>query len=150
MNANEVDQHHKTDALIARCRGLAPIATGVAHPCDESSLSGAIDAAEAGIIQPFFVGPAAKIRTVAQKLKFNLGRYEIVDVPHSHAAAEKAVELVRLGKAELLMKGSLHTDELLAEVVRKDTGLRTERRISHVFVMDVPTYPKAPGSSVAS
>jgi len=122
---------------------LAPIPTAVAHPCDESSLSGAIDAAEAGIIQPYLVGPAAKIRAVAEKLKLNLGRYEIIDVPHSHAAAEKAVELVRLGKAELLMKGSLHTDELLAAVVRKDTGLRTERRISHVLVMDVPTYPKA-------
>ena len=143
MSNAEVHQHHKIDALIARCRGLAPIPTAVAHPCDESSLSGAIDAAEVGIIEPFFVGPAAKIRAVAEKLKFNLDRYEIVDVPHSHVAAEKAVQLVRLGKAELLMKGSLHTDELLAEVVRKDTGLRTERRISHVFVMDVPTYPKA-------
>jgi len=143
MNADEVRQHEKYDALIARCRGLAPIPTAVAHPCDESSLSGAIDAAEAGIILPFLVGPAAKIRAVAEKLKLNLGRYEIIDVLHSHAAAEKAVELVRLGKAELLMKGSLHTDELMAEVVRKDTGLRTERRISHVFIMDVPTYPKA-------
>jgi len=85
----------------------------------------------------------AKIRAVAEKLKFDLSRYEIVDVPHSHAAAEKAVELVSLGKAELLMKGSLHTDDVMAAVVRKDTGLRTERRISHVFVMDVPTYPKA-------
>jgi phosphate acetyltransferase len=143
MSADEVRPHEKYNALIARCRGLAPIPTAVAHPCDESSLSGAIDAAEAGIILPFLVGPAAKIRAVAEKLKLNLGRYEIIDVPHSHAAAEKAVELVRLGKAELLMKGSLHTDELMAEVVRKDTGLRTERRISHVFIMDVPTYPKA-------
>lgn len=142
MSADELRQHAKHDALIARCRGLAPIPTAVAHPCDEPSLSGAIDAAEAGIILPFLVGPTAKVRAVAEKLKFNLGRYEIVDVPHSHAAAEKAVELVRLGKADLLMKGSLHTDELLAEVVRKDTGLRTERRISHVLVMDVPTYPK--------
>ena len=95
------------------------------------------------MIRPLLVGPTAKIRTVAEKLKFNLGRYEIVDVPHSHAAAAKAVELVRLGKAELLMKGSLHTDELLAEVVRKDTGLRAERRVSHVSVVDVPTYPNA-------
>ena len=142
MSVDELRQHDKHEALIARCRGLAPIPTAVAHPCDEPSLSGAIDAAEAEIILPFLVGPVAKICAVAEKLKFNLGRYEIVDVPHSHAAAEKAVELVRLGKAELLMKGSLHTDELLAEVVRKDTGLRTERRISHVLVMDVPTYPK--------
>jgi phosphate acetyltransferase len=142
MSADELRQHEKYDALIARCRELAPIPTAVAHPCDESSLSGAIDAAKAGIIQPFLVGPIAKIRAVAEKLKFDLGHYEIVDAPHSHAAAEKAVELVRLGKAELLMKGSLHTDELMAEVVRKDTGLRTARRVSHVFIMDVPTYPK--------
>ena len=142
MNAPELRQHEKYDRLIARCQGLPPIPTAVAHPCDDSSLSGAIDAAEAGIILPILVGPIAKIRAVAEKLKFDLGRYEIVDVPHSHAAAEKAVELVRLGKAELLMKGSLHTEELMAEVVRKDTGLRTDRRISHVFIMDVPTYPK--------
>ena len=143
QSAAETRQHEKYDRLIARCEGLPPIPTAVAHPCDDSSLSGAIDAAEAGIILPILVGPIAKIRAVAEKLKLDLGRYEIVDVPHSHAAAEKAVELVRLGKAELLMKGSLHTDELMAEVVRKDTGLRTERRISHVFIMDVPTYSKA-------
>jgi phosphate acetyltransferase len=136
------NQYAKFEALIARGRGPAPIPTVVAHPCDESSLLGAIDAAEARIIQPFMVGPAAKIHAVADKLNLNLSLYEIIAVPHSRAAAEKAVELVRLGKAELLMKGSLRTDELLAEVVRKDTGLRTERRISHVFVMDVPTYPK--------
>jgi len=143
MNAPELRKHEKYDRLIARCQGLAPIPTAVAHPRDESSLSGALDAADAGIILPILVGPIAKIRAVAEKLKFDLSRHEIVDVPHSHAAAEKAVELVHLGKAELLMKGSLHTDELMAEVVRKDTGLRTERRISHVFIMDVPTYPKA-------
>lgn len=142
QSSAETRQHEKYDRLIARCEGLPPIPTAVAHPCDNSSLSGAIDAAEAGIILPILVGPIAKIRAVAEKLKLDLGRYEIVDVPHSHAAAEKAVELVRLGKAELLMKGSLHTDELMAEVVRKDTGLRTERRISHVFIMDVPTYSK--------
>lgn len=143
MNADNLRQHEKYDALIARCRGIAPIPTAVAHPCDETSLSGAFDAAEAGIIQPLLVGPVAKISAVAEKRKIDLARYEIIDVPHSHAAAEKAVELVRLGKAELLMKGSLHTDELMAAVVRNDTGLRTDRRISHVFIMDVPTYPKA-------
>jgi phosphate acetyltransferase len=127
MSVDELHQHDKHDALIARCRGLAPVPTAVVHACDEPSLSGAIDSAEAGTILPFLVGPTAKIRAVAEKLKFNLGRYEVVDVPHSHAAAAKAVELVRLGKAGLLMKGSLHTDELLAEVVRKDTGLRTGR-----------------------
>ena len=110
MSVDELHQHDKHDALIARCRGLAPVPTAVVHARDEPSLSGAIDAAEAGIILPFLVGPTAKIRAVAEKLKFNLGRYEVVDVPRSHAAAAKAVELVRLGKAGLLMKGSLHTE----------------------------------------
>jgi phosphate acetyltransferase len=98
MNTEALRQNAKHDTLIARCLGLAPVPTAVVHPCDEPSLSGAIDAAEAGIIVPFLVGPVAKIRAVAEKLKFNLGRDEIVDVPHSHAAAAKAVELVRLGK----------------------------------------------------
>jgi phosphate acetyltransferase len=140
--ADELHQHYKMDALIARCQRLAPVPTVIAHACDESSLSGAIEAAEAGIIQAFFVGPAARIHSVAEKFGIALAGYEIVDVPHSHAAAQKAVELVRAGKAEMLMKGSLHSDELLAEVVRKEQGLRTGRRISHVFVVDVPTYSK--------
>jgi phosphate acetyltransferase len=114
----------------------------VAHPCDESSLKGALDAAAAGMIQPILVGPEGKIRGVAEKLGVDIGAAEIVDVPHSHAAAAKAVELVRTGGAQLIMKGSLHTDELLAEIARRETGLRTERRISHVFIMDVPTYPR--------
>ena len=142
MCVEHLRKHEKYDALIARCRGLAPVPTAVVHPCDETSLGGAIEAAEAGIIRPLLVGPTPKIRAVAETLRLDLGPYEIVDAPHSHAAAEKGVELVQLGKAELLMKGSLHTDELLAEVVPKDTGLRTERRISHVFCMDVPTYHK--------
>jgi phosphate acetyltransferase len=142
MNAPEPRQHEKYDRLIARCRGLAPVPTAVAHPCDESSLSGAIDAAQAGIILPLLVGPERKIRAAAEKQKLDLSRYEIVDAPHSHAAAERAVELVRLGKAQALMKGSLHTDELMGAVVHKESGLRTERRISHVFIMDVPTYHK--------
>ena len=142
MCVEHLRKHEKYDALIARCRGLPPVPTAVVHPCDETSLGGAIEAAEAGIIRPLLVGPTPKIRAVAETLRLDLGQFEIVDAPHSHAAAEKGVELVRLGKAELLMKGSLHTDELLAEVVRKDTGLRTERRISHVFCMDVPTYHK--------
>jgi len=142
MCVEHLRKHEKYDALIARCRGLPPVPTAVVHPCDETSLGGAIEAAEAGIIRPLLVGPTPKIRAVAETLRLDLGQFEIVDAPHSHAAAEKGVELVRLDKAELLMKGSLHTDELLAEVVRKDTGLRTERRISHVFCMDVPTYHK--------
>lgn len=142
MNAPGPHKHEKYDQLIARCRGLAPLPTAVVHPCDEFSLSGAIDAARAGIILPLLVGPEAKIRAAAEKQKLDLSRYQIVDAQHSHAAAEKAVELVRLGKAELLMKGSLHTDELMGAVVHKESGLRTERRISHVFIMDVPAYHK--------
>jgi phosphotransacetylase len=131
----------KYEALLAQCEGREPIRTAVAHPCEETALSGAIEAAELGLIVPILVGPVAKIREVAKKSGIDLDTVEIVDVPHSHAAAEKSVELVREGKAELLMKGSLHSDELLAAVVARD-GLRTHRRISHVFLMDVPTYHK--------
>ena len=131
----------KYEALLAQCKGLEPIRTAVVHPCEETALAGAIEAAELGLIVPILVGPAAKIRDVARKSGVDLGAFEVVDVSHSHAAAEKAVELVREGKAELLMKGSLHTDELLAAVVARD-GLRTGRRISHVFIMDIPTYHK--------
>jgi phosphate acetyltransferase len=134
-------QHEKYERLIAAAKAMAPLATAVAHPCDETSLKGALEAAEARLISPILVGPKDKISKVAQSFSLDLGRTEIVDVPHSRAAAEKAVELVRTGKAELLMKGSLHTDELLAEVVRRETGIRTGRRISHVFVMDVPGHP---------
>jgi phosphate acetyltransferase len=135
-------RHEKYDRLIAAAKQKGALAVAVAHPCDETSLRGAVEAAEDGLIKPILVGPKEKIRTVAQTHSLNLSGIDIVDVPHSHAAAEKAVELVRAGKAELLMKGSLHTDELLAEVVKRDTGLRTGRRISHVFVMDVPGHPQ--------
>ncbi len=136
-------RHEKYQRLIEAARALQPVTTAVAHPCDESSLSGAVDAAKLGLIKPILVGPKAKIEAVARQFKLDISRYELVDAPHSHAAAAKAVELVNAGKAEALMKGSLHTDELMAEVVRKDTGLRTARRISHCFVMDVPTHPEA-------
>jgi phosphate acetyltransferase len=136
-------RHEKYDRLIAAARGVPAITTAVAHPCDETSLKGALDAAAAGTITPLLVGPEGKIRDIARKLGVDIGASEIIDVPHSHAAAAKAVELVRAGRVELIMKGSLHSDELLAEVTRRETGLRTERRISHVFIMDVPTYPKA-------
>lgn len=134
-------QHEKYERLIAEAKALPPLATAVAYPCDETSLKGAVEAAEAGLIKPILVGPKDKIRGVAQTFSLDLGGLEVIDVPHSHAAAEKAVELVRTGNAELLMKGSLHTDELLAEVVKRETGIRTGRRISHVFVMDVPGHP---------
>ena len=134
-------QHEKYERLIAAAKALQPLTTAVAHPCDETSLKGALEAAEECLISPILVGPKDKIGKVAQTFSLDLDLAEIVDVAQSHTAAEKAVELVRTGKAELLMKGSLHTDELLAEVVRRETGIRTGRRISHVFVMDVPGHP---------
>jgi phosphate acetyltransferase len=132
----------KYEQLLVRCRGKEPITTAVAHPCEASALAGAIEAASLGLISPVLVGPAGKIREIASKNAIDLGTARVVDVPHSHAAAARAVALVREGEAELLMKGSLHTDELLGAVVARETGLRTGRRISHVFLMDVPTYHK--------
>jgi phosphotransacetylase len=132
----------KYEELLARCRSLQAVPTAVAHPCEETALAGAIEAGEHGLIEPILVGPADKIQEIASKSRINLGKTRIVDAPHSHASAVKAVELVRKGEAELLMKGSLHTDELLGAVVARETGLRTGRRISHVFIMDVPTYHK--------
>jgi phosphate acetyltransferase len=132
----------KYDALLAKCRNLDPVTTAVAHPAERTALAGAVEAAEKGLIVPILVGPEDKIREIATASGIQLGQIRIVDAPHSHAAAAKAVELVRQGHAELLMKGSLHTDELLGAVVARETGLRTGRRISHVFIMDVPTYHK--------
>lgn len=132
----------KYEQLLKRCSALDPIPTAVAHPCEEASLSGAVEAARNGLIVPILVGPQSKITSAAQSAGIDLRNIQIVDAPHSHAAAVKAVELLREGKAELLMKGSLHTDELMAAVVSRDGGLRTGRRISHAFVMDVPTYHK--------
>jgi phosphate acetyltransferase len=130
----------KYDGLIARAKQIAAAKTIVVHPCDETSLRGPVEAAQAGIIVPIFVGPAAKILSVARQHGLDVAHYEIIDVSHSHAAAARAVELIHESKGELLMKGSLHTDELMREVTSSKAGLRTERRISHVFVMDVPTY----------
>jgi phosphotransacetylase len=131
----------KYENLLERCRGLEPIPTAVAHPCEESALAGATEAAEHGLIAPILVGPRTKIAEIARRTKIDLSGIETIDVPHSHEAAATAVQLVREGRAELLMKGSLHSDELLAAVVSRE-GLRTGRRISHVFIMDVPTYHK--------
>jgi phosphate acetyltransferase len=134
--------HEKYERLIAATKSLTALASAVAHPCDETSLLGALEAAKAGMIVPILVGPKEKIRSLAKSLSLDIEGIDVVDVPHSQAAAEKAVELVRTGKAELLMKGSLHSDELLGAVTKRETGLRTGRRISHVFVMDVPTHPQ--------
>ncbi len=130
----------KYDRLIAAAQEAPSAVTIVAHPCDETSLRGALEAAEEGLIVPVLVGPEARIRKVAAENGLDLDGHEIVDAPHSHAAAAKAVALIREGKGDLLMKGSLHTDELMREVTASATGLRTERRISHVFVMDVPGH----------
>jgi phosphate acetyltransferase len=139
-DANEKRSGVKYERLIAAARAIPAVSTVVVHPCDEGSLRGAVEAAEAGIIKPILVGPAAKIRDTAAKYGLNIGGFEIVDAPHSEAAAAKAVELIHAARGEMLMKGSLHTDELMRSVTAKTTGLRTERRISHVFVMDVPAY----------
>ena len=138
--AGETRPHSKYDRLIAAAKAVPTVTTIVVHPCDETSLRGAIEAAEAGIIKPILVGPAAKIAAAAAKHNINIAGYEIVDAEHSEAAAAKGVELIHQAKGEVLMKGSLHTDELMRSVTAKATGLRTDRRISHVFVMDVPTY----------
>jgi len=127
--------------LIATVKGLPATPTAVAHPCDESSLAGAVDAAAQGIITPILVGPKRRIEATAEKAKLDISPFEIVDTEHSQQSAEKAVALVREARATMLMKGSLSSDELLAAVVKRDTGLRTGRRLSHCFIMDVPNHP---------
>ncbi len=130
------------DELISATAALAPVATAVVHPCDALSLNGALEACNRGMIVPVLIGPRARIEAAAAEAGRDLSGIEIVDVPHSHAAAETAVALARAGKVRMLMKGKIHTDELLGPVVLQATGLRTERRLSHVFALDVPTYPK--------
>ena len=140
MEAGEGKPGVKYDHLIAAAKAIPAAATIVVHPCDESSLRGAADAAEAGIIKPILVGPSAKIKAAALKHNIDIRGFELVDAAHSEAAAAKAVELIHAARGEMLMKGSLHTDELMRSVTAKVGGLRTDRRVSHVFVMDVPTY----------
>jgi phosphate acetyltransferase len=132
----------KYERLLERCKTLEAIPTAVAHPCEESALTGAVEAAQAGLIEPILVGPALRIEETARSANVDLGKIEIVDAADSMDSAKKAVDLVKQGRAEVLMKGSLHSDELLSAIVSRDGGLRTGRRISHVFVMDVPTYHK--------
>ncbi len=137
-----VDRAGRYRHLLERAKGMESIPMAVVHPCDAESLGGAVAALQADLIIPILVGPEKKIRAVAAEHELDLGSMQIVDAPHSHAAAAQAVALVRAGRAEALMKGSLHTDELMSEVVASGTGLRTARRISHVFFVDVPTYPR--------
>jgi phosphate acetyltransferase len=145
MNASPVDTEKtrspsKYDRLIAAAKAVLPTPTIVVYPCDETSLRGVVDSASAGIIRPTLVGPEAKIRDTASKCGFDVSGFKIVDVAHSEAAAAKGVELIHAAAGEMLMKGSLHTDELMRSITAKIGGLRTNRRISHVFVMDVPAY----------
>lgn len=130
------------DRLLAMAAPREPVTTAVVHPCDAVSLSGALEAGRMGLIVPVLIGPKAKIEAAATEAGEDLAGIAIVDVEHSHAAAEQACRLVRAGEASAMMKGSLHTDELLSAVIRRDGGLRTDRRMSHIFVLDVPAYPR--------
>ena len=135
--------HEKYERLIASARRHPPMPTAVAHPCDAVSLESAVEAARLGLLKPILVGPTDRIREAASRASLDIGTFELVPSRHSHDSAAKAVELVRLGRAEALMKGSLHTDELMGAVVARDSGIRTARRISHCFVMDVPGHAQA-------
>ena len=140
MEKDPIRSNERYERLLRAAQSLPPVATAVAHPCDEISLKGAVEAARLGLIEPILVGPPARIREVARKAGLDISAFPLKGSSHSHDSAEKAVELVREGKAEALMKGSLHTDELMGAVVARDSGIRTARRISHCFVMDVPGY----------
>jgi phosphate butyryltransferase len=142
MDTGAAIQRHGVAELIERARGGPPTATAVVHPCDPTAIQGAMDAAAAGFIAPIFIGPEAKIRTAAAAVGADLSPFRVVLTPHSHAAAAEGVALVRRGEAQLLMKGSLHTDEFMSAVVADGAGLRTGRRISHVYLMYPPAYPK--------
>ena len=128
--------------LLQACESLPPVTTAVVHPCSDDALTGPVQAAEAGLIKPILVGPEEKIRAVAEAEGLDISPYPLISVEHSHLAAEQGVALVRSGEAEALMKGSLHTDELLHAVLARDTGIRTERRLSHCFALAVPTYAR--------
>ena len=130
------------DRLIEHVRDWDPIPTVVCHPCSEEALLGPIEAAQTDLIDPILVGPEKRIRELAEALGMDISPYRLVPTPHSHASAAESVALCRKGEADALMKGSLHTDEMMREVAHRETGLRTETRISHVFIMDVPTYPR--------
>jgi phosphotransacetylase len=129
-------------ALLARCAGLPPAVTAVVHPCDDHAIAAAVEAAALGLIEPILVGPPHRIQAAAEAAKVDIAGFRLEPTPHSHASAARGVALVRAGAARLLMKGSLHTDELMEAVLDRELGLRTARRVSHVYLMDVPTYPK--------
>lgn len=141
--AHDATPHAKYERLIEGARKCRPMPTAVCHPCDAVSLESAVEGARLGLLEPILVGPPARIVDVAARNNFDISPFELVASQHSHDSAAKAVELVRTGRAEALMKGSLHTDELMGAVVARETGIRTARRISHCFVMDVPSHPDA-------
>ncbi len=138
----KTQSHNYEQWLMDKIAGLAPLKVAVVHPVDAFSLTGAVEAAKAGIIDPILIGPEAKIRQTAADAQLDITSYTLVTTPHSHAAAATAVAMARAGTVEALMKGKLHTDELMEAVVDKDNGLRGKHRMSHVFVLDVPRYPK--------
>jgi len=135
-------KHDKYERLVKAAQALPRIVTAIAHPCDDVSLESAVEAGRLGLIVPILVGPAARVQDLATRARLDISGMEIVNAAHSHDSAAKAVELVRSGRAEALMKGSLHTDELMSAVVTRDSGIRTARRISHCFIMDVPSHPE--------
>ena len=135
--------HEKYDRLISTARKHPPVTTAVCHPCDAVSLESAVEASKLGLVKPVLVGPLMRVRDAAKKGGLDISGFELIESLHSHDSAAKAVELVRAGRAEALMKGSLHTDELMGAAVSRDKGIRTARRISHCFVMDVPRHPDA-------
>jgi phosphate acetyltransferase len=144
IDSGDTRAHGKYERLIAAAKQVPAAVTLVVHPCDESSLKGVCEAAAAGIVKPVLVGPAGKIKAVASQFNLDISRFEIVDAPHSEAAAARAVELIHEAKGELLMKGSLHTDELMRGVTAKATGLRTDRRSTPRRCRATPTVPPTP------
>jgi len=144
MAQNSAEQGDPLDAfasIVSRASGT-PMATAVVHPVNQNALEAALDAQTSGLIKAVLIGPEQRIRTVADEFSLDLAGTEIIDTPHSHAAAQTGVDLARAGKVQALMKGALHTNELMAAIVARNTGLRTDRRMSHVFVMQTPAYPK--------
>src|SRR5438105_14052011 len=140
MENQPIRSHERYDRLLRAAKQLPPVTTAVAHPCDEVSLKGAVEAARLGLIAPILVGPPDRVRDIAERAELDISGFPLKESAHSHDSAAKAVEIVREGKAEALMKGSLHTDELMGAVVAREGGIRTARRISHCFVMDVPGH----------
>src|SRR5690242_4684233 len=140
MKTKFSEPRERYDRLVRAAKQLPPVTTAVAHPCDKISIEGVVEAAKLGLIAPILLGPPVRIREAAQQAEADISSFPLEETAHSHDSAAKAVDLVRQGKAEALMKGSLHTDELMGAVVARETGIRTARRISHCFVMDVPGH----------